>query len=50
MAEQVEEFLKAGWINILGGCCGTTPEHITTLAETAKKYAPRKLDVELKED
>ncbi|MEX2593250.1 MAG: homocysteine S-methyltransferase family protein [Anditalea sp.] len=50
MAAQVEEFLQAGWVNILGGCCGTTPEHIKALAEAAFKYAPRKLDFELRED
>lgn len=48
MAQQVEVFLKEGLINILGGCCGTTPEHIKALADVAGKYAPRKL--ELKED
>ncbi|WP_373496393.1 homocysteine S-methyltransferase family protein [Aquiflexum sp.] len=44
MAAQVEEFLKDGLINILGGCCGTTPEHIAAIAQTAQKYSPRKLD------
>jgi len=38
---QVEEFLKKGVINILGGCCGTTPDHIQRLAEIAKNYPPR---------
>ncbi len=42
MAEQIEEFLKEGYINIIGGCCGTTPEHIKAIAEVAKKYKPRK--------
>ncbi len=41
MGEQVEEFLKRGVINILGGCCGTTPDHIQRLAEIAKNYTPR---------
>ncbi len=50
MAEQVEDFLEAGWINILGGCCGTTPEHIHTLAQMAEKYPPRKLNLALTED
>lgn len=50
MVAEVEEFLKEGWVNILGGCCGTTPEHIRALVETASKYKPRKLDVELTED
>jgi 5-methyltetrahydrofolate--homocysteine methyltransferase len=42
MAGYVEEFLKEGYLNILGGCCGTTPEHIKAIAEVASKYSPRK--------
>lgn len=45
MAAQVEEFCKEGLVNILGGCCGTTPEHIKAIAEMAAKYAPRKLSI-----
>jgi len=41
-ARQVEEFIKDGLINIIGGCCGTTPEHIKAIAEVAAKYPPRK--------
>ncbi len=41
MGEQVEDFLQEGLINILGGCCGTTPEHIKVMAELASKYSPR---------
>jgi len=41
MAAQIEEYLKKDLINIIGGCCGTTPEHITAIAELAKKYKPR---------
>jgi 5-methyltetrahydrofolate--homocysteine methyltransferase len=41
MAAQIEEFLKEGLVNIVGGCCGTTPEHIRMIAEIAKKYKPR---------
>jgi len=44
MAAQIEEFLKEGLINIIGGCCGTTPDHIRKIAELAKKYGPRKVD------
>jgi 5-methyltetrahydrofolate--homocysteine methyltransferase len=44
MAEQVKEFLDLGLINVLGGCCGTTPEHIKALAELAKQYSPRKIE------
>jgi 5-methyltetrahydrofolate--homocysteine methyltransferase len=43
MAEQIEEYLKKDLINIVGGCCGTTPQHISAIAELAKKYQPRKL-------
>ncbi|WP_367913149.1 methionine synthase [Leadbetterella sp. DM7] len=42
MADQVKEFLEEGYVNILGGCCGTTPDHIRAFAELAKGYAPRK--------
>jgi 5-methyltetrahydrofolate--homocysteine methyltransferase len=41
MAEQIEVFLKEGLINIIGGCCGTTPPHIKAIAEVAAKYKPR---------
>ena len=43
MAEQIEEFLKEGLVNIVGGCCGTTPEHIKKIAEVAKKFKPREV-------
>ncbi|MBS1650674.1 MAG: methionine synthase [Bacteroidetes bacterium] len=42
MGHQIEDFLKAGFLNIVGGCCGTTPEHIKKIAEIAKNYAPHK--------
>jgi len=45
MAAQIEEYLKKNLINIIGGCCGTTPEHITAIAEVAAKYQPRNLAV-----
>lgn len=41
MALEVEEYLKEGLVNIVGGCCGTTPDHIRAIAEMAKKYKPR---------
>lgn len=41
MAVIIEEYLKGGLLNIVGGCCGTTPEHIRAIAEVAKKYKPR---------
>src|SRR5277367_501646 len=40
-AHQVDEFMKAGMVNIVGGCCGTTPDHIRCIAEKAAKYPPR---------
>lgn len=43
MAEQIEEFLKENLINIIGGCCGTTPEHISAITEVAAKYEPREI-------
>lgn len=41
MAAQVEEYLKEGLINIVGGCCGSTPDHIKLIAAAAAKYKPR---------
>jgi 5-methyltetrahydrofolate--homocysteine methyltransferase len=38
----VEEYLKDGLVNIIGGCCGTSPEHIKAIADVAKKYEPRR--------
>lgn len=43
MAEQIKEYAEKGLINIIGGCCGTTPEHIKAIAELVKNYQPRKL-------
>lgn len=37
----IAEFAKEGWLNIVGGCCGTTPDHIAAIAEAVKQYAPR---------
>lgn len=42
MGHQIEDFLKAGFINIVGGCCGTSPAHIKRIAEIAKDFKPRK--------
>lgn len=41
MGDQIENFLKEGLVNILGGCCGTTPAHIKRIAELAADYEPR---------
>ena len=43
MGLKVESFFKKGLVNIIGGCCGTTPEHIAKIAQLAKSYSPRKL-------
>ncbi len=42
-ADDVEEYMRRGLVNIVGGCCGTTPEHIFLLSQVAGKYAPRPL-------
>jgi 5-methyltetrahydrofolate--homocysteine methyltransferase len=47
MAAQIEEYLKKNLINIIGGCCGTTPDHITAIAEVASKYKPRDIVVSI---
>lgn len=46
MAAQIKEYVEKGLINIVGGCCGTTPEHITAIADLVKQYDPRRLKVE----
>ena len=47
MAEQVEAFAREGLVNVVGGCCGSTPEHIRAIAEAVSKHAPRALpDIE----
>jgi 5-methyltetrahydrofolate--homocysteine methyltransferase len=42
----IEEYLKDEIVNIIGGCCGTTPEHIKAISEITKNYKPRKIEVE----
>ncbi len=42
MAAEIEEWAKNGFLNIIGGCCGTTPAHIKAIAEAVSKYPPRK--------
>ena len=44
MADQIREFLSEGLINIIGGCCGTTPDHIRAIADIAKEYKPRMIE------
>jgi 5-methyltetrahydrofolate--homocysteine methyltransferase len=41
MAAQVEEFAREGLVNVVGGCCGSTPDHIRAIAEAVKGRAPR---------
>jgi 5-methyltetrahydrofolate--homocysteine methyltransferase len=43
MAETVAEFASSGLLNIVGGCCGTTPEHIRVIADIVSDIAPRKI-------
>ena len=45
MAEQIREYAEKGLINIIGGCCGTTPPHIKAIADLVKDYQPRKIGV-----
>jgi 5-methyltetrahydrofolate--homocysteine methyltransferase len=50
MADQIKAFLDLGLINIIGGCCGTTPAHIKAIAELAANYAPRAMVKEKEEE
>jgi 5-methyltetrahydrofolate--homocysteine methyltransferase len=43
MGVVIEDFLKNDFVNIIGGCCGTTPDHIREIARIAAKYPPRQL-------
>ena len=43
MNEHIKEWAESGFLNIVGGCCGTTPEHIKGMADTVAKLAPRKV-------
>nr|WP_298794360.1 homocysteine S-methyltransferase family protein [uncultured Allomuricauda sp.] len=45
MASQIMEYVEKGLVNIVGGCCGTTPEHIKAIADLVANYQPRKLAV-----
>ncbi|MGZ9584168.1 methionine synthase [Paenibacillus marinisediminis] len=42
LARKIAAFAEQGWLNIAGGCCGTTPDHIRVLAETLSNYEPRR--------
>lgn len=45
MADQIREYMEEGLINIIGGCCGTTPDHISALAKLANQFEPRRKEV-----
>ena len=45
-ARLIEDFAKNGFVNIVGGCCGTTPAHIRAIANAVKNIPPRKLPIE----
>ena len=47
MASQIEEYLQKNLVNIIGGCCGTTPPHIKAIAEVASKFKPRPFNLEV---
>jgi 5-methyltetrahydrofolate--homocysteine methyltransferase len=44
MAAQIREYVEKGLVNIVGGCCGTTPEHIKAMVDVVKDYPPRILN------
>ncbi len=41
LAKKLADFAAHGWLNIVGGCCGTTPDHIRAISEEVKKFSPR---------
>jgi 5-methyltetrahydrofolate--homocysteine methyltransferase len=43
MAEEIEEWAREGWLNLVGGCCGTTPEHILAIAQVTQGLPPRQV-------
>ncbi|MBE3568969.1 MAG: methionine synthase [Bacillales bacterium] len=42
LSKKIAGFAEKGWLNLVGGCCGTTPEHIRAISEAVKPYPPRK--------
>lgn len=44
MGEEIKSYLEDGLVNILGGCCGTTPDHIKVMAKLAADYEPRTIN------
>ena len=43
MAAQIEDFMREGLVNVVGGCCGSTPDHIRAIAEAAARHRPREI-------
>src|SRR5918994_1084368 len=43
MAAEIREWVEAGWLNIVGGCCGTTPDHLRAIAEAVSGHPPREI-------
>src|SRR5215203_2554767 len=43
MAAEIREWAEAGWLNIVGGCCGTTPDHLRAIAEAVSGHPPREI-------
>ncbi len=48
MSHYICDFMESGLVNIVGGCCGTTPDHIKHIAELARKFTPRKRKIQEK--
>jgi len=47
MAELIDGFMAENFLNIVGGCCGTTPDHISKIAEAATRHQPRPLQIDV---
>jgi 5-methyltetrahydrofolate--homocysteine methyltransferase len=45
LAPQLEKWARNGWLNIVGGCCGTTPDHIRLIAERVRDLSPRRVEL-----
>src|SRR5262249_57719605 len=45
ISRQLGRFIEEGWVNIVGGCCGTTPAHIAAIARVAEGASPRRLPI-----
>lgn len=50
LSVKIEDFFKNEYLNIVGGCCGTTPEHIRHIKEKSLKYSPRRVDTDKDEN